>query len=208
MKGKTINKKIPILIFALTTIPLLLIAIYFNFSLKDQPIVEEPDEQEEYEIDTQPVINETTTIIQPYYQENVTIGKKYYDYKGDESSQEQSLNRKDNTYYQNTGIDYVSENTFDVVTILNGEVINIKEDDQVGKTIEIKHQNGIISIYQSLSEIAVNKGDIVYQGQLIGKSGTNQMDEELGNHLHLEILENGNPVNPENYMNKTIEKKN
>lgn len=207
MKGK-VNKRIPLLIFALATLPLILMAIYFNYNLKDQPIVVPQEELNEYVEEIQPVMNDTTTIIPPYFAQDVTIGKQYYDYKGEESIQEKSLNVRDNTYYQNTGIDYVSENTFDVVSILNGEVIQVKEDDQVGKTVEIKHQNGIISIYQSLSEITVKQGDIVYQGQLIGKSGTNHLDEELGNHLHLEIIENGNPVNPENYINKTIQKKN
>ena len=207
MKGK-VNKRIPLLIFALATLPLVIMAIYFNYSLKEQPIVVPQEELNQYVEEIQPVMNDTITIIPPYYHPNVKIGKEYYDYQGEESVQEKSLNVRDNTYYQNTGIDYTADEIFDVVTILNGEVINVKEDDQVGKTVEIKHQNGIISIYQSLSEIAVNKGDIVYQGQLIGKSGTNLIDEELGNHLHLEILENGNPVNPTNYINKTIRKKN
>ena len=74
----------------------------------------------------------------------------------------------------------------------------------LGKTIEIKHDNGIISSYQSLSEVNVKKDDYINQGQVIGKSGTNELDKEIGNHLHLEIYENGNSVNPENYLNKEI----
>ena len=80
----------------------------------------------------------------------------------------------------------------------------MKEDNLIGKTIEIKHDNGIITSYQSLSEVNVKKDDYVNQGQVIGKSGTNELDKEIGNHLHLEIYENGNSVNPENYLNKEI----
>ena len=77
-----------------------------------------------------------------------------------------------------------------------------------GKTVEIKHENGLISIYQSLKEVNVKKNDIVTKGQVIGMSGTNEMEKDLGNHLHLEIYENGQANNPENYLGKTYEKKN
>ena len=85
-----------------------------------------------------------------------------------------------------------------------------KEDEAIGKTLEIKHDNGDVTVYQSLSKIEVKKGDIVNQGQLIGVSGTNELDKELGNHLHFEIYKNGQPINPDNYLNKelTSEKEN
>jgi len=108
---------------------------------------------------------------------------------------------------QNTGIDYISENTFDVVSILEGTVINIKDDETVGKIIEIKHSNDLVSSYQSLSEISIKKGDVVTQGQVIGKSGSNELDKELGNHLHFELYDNGQSVNPNNYINKELQEK-
>ncbi len=151
-----------------------------------------------------PVINQTTTIINPYTDPSVSIKKGYYDYKADEDSQLSSIVKHDNTYIQNTGIDYVGENTFDVVSILNGTVINVKDDEELGKSVEIKHDNGMISIYQSLSEVYVTKDTIVTQGLVIGKSGENKLDKDLGNHLHFEIYENGGEVNPLNYLNTEI----
>lgn len=151
-----------------------------------------------------PVINETTTIINPYQDQSVTIKKGYYDYKGDEDSQISSIVKHDNTYIQNTGIDYVGENSFDVISILNGTVTNVKEDEELGKTVEITHDNGLVSIYQSLSEINVKKDDTVTQGLVIGKSGENKLDKDLGNHLHFEIYDNGQEVNPLNYLNKEV----
>ena len=151
-----------------------------------------------------PVINQTTTIINPYTDPSVSIKKGYYDYKADEDSQLSSIVKHDNTYIQNTGIDYVGENTFDVVSILNGTVINVKDDEELGKSVEIKHDNGMISIYQSLSEVYVTKDTIVTQGLVIGKSGKNKLDKDLGNHLHFEIYENGGEVNPLNYLNTEI----
>ena len=157
--------------------------------------------------DTKPVVNVTPKIINPYLDLGVTIGKNYYDYKGEEKEQENSILKHDNTYIQNSGIDYVSENKFDVIAILDGTVTDIKDDDTLGKCIEIKHDNDLISTYQSLSEIKVKKGDIITQGQVLGTSGENELDKDLGNHLHFEMYENGGNVNPNNYLNKEIPSK-
>ena len=98
----------------------------------------------------------------------------------------------------------VSENKFDVVSVLDGTVTDIKDDETVGKSIEIKHNNGLITSYQSLSELKVKKGDIITQGQVIGISGENELDKELGNHLHFEMYENGGNINPDIYLNKEL----
>ena len=106
---------------------------------------------------------------------------------------------------QNSGTDFVSENVFDVVAVLDGSVTDVKEDDTLGKVVEIKHDNGYISIYQSLSEVSVKKGDMITQGQVIGKSGTNELDKDMGNHLHFELYVNGQVVDPALYLNKELE---
>lgn len=154
-----------------------------------------------------PVINETTRIIKPFTSETVQIGKYYYDYKGEAEGQEKSLTRHDNTYIQNSGLDYTAEEVFDVVTVLNGTVTKVTEDDLLGKTVEVKHDNDYITVYQSLSEVSVKKGDVVTQGQPIGKSGTNEIDKDLGNHLHFEMYLNGAIVNPTDYIDKDINSK-
>mgnify|MGYP003299714825 CR=1 FL=1 len=38
----------------------------------------------------------------------------------------------ENTYMQNSGVDYVSSNLFDVVSILGGTIISIEENDILG----------------------------------------------------------------------------
>lgn len=152
------------------------------------------------------VINTDTKVINPYTDQSVTIGKYFYDYKAESSQQEKSIVYHDNTYIQNSGIDFVSENVFDVVSVLEGTVSDIKEDENLGKIVEIKHENDCITIYQSLSEVSVKKGDIVNQGQVIGKSGTNELDKEIGNHLHFEFYTNGQVVDPTLYLGKEITK--
>ena len=153
----------------------------------------------------QPVIKESTMMINPYTDTTVSIGKNYYDYKADAETQEKSIVYHDNTYMQNSGTDFVGEKVFDVVAVLDGSVTDVKEDKTLGKVVEIKHENGYISIYQSLSEVSVKKGDMVTQGQVIGKSGTNELDKDMGNHLHFELYVNGTVVNPTLYLNKELQ---
>lgn len=171
---------------------------------------EEPDIQEQpenYVTETvveeqQPVIQQVTTVLKPFNSDKVTVGKYYYDYKGTEDNQEKSLTYHDNTYMQNSGVDYKSDETFEVVSVLDGTVSDVKNDDLLGNCVEIKHNNNYTTVYQSLSEVNVKKGDNVVRGQLIGKSGTNTLDKEEGNHLHFEMYINGQIVNPLDYVDK------
>ena len=153
-----------------------------------------------------PVVQEVETMLKPYINVEAKISKYYYDYKATEENQEKSLTYHDNTYMQNSGIDYTAENIFDVVSVLDGTVVNVKEDDLLGKCVEIKHDNNYTSVYQSLSEVNVKKGDNVIRGQLIGKSGENKLDKDLGNHLHFELYIKGKVVSPLDYIDKEVKK--
>lgn len=151
-----------------------------------------------------PVVNTKITMISPYKDANVTIGKGFYDYKGESKDQENSIIKYNNTYMQNNGIDYVLENIFEVVTVLDGKVIEVSDDDTLGKIVVIEHENNIITTYESLSEVTVKKGDVVSQGQTIGKSGTNKIEKDLGNHLYFQVTKDDKVLNPENCYNKDI----
>ena len=151
-----------------------------------------------------PVISVDKEILKPYTNESVSIGKNYYDYKGQEEDQKNAIIYHENTYLQNTGIDYVNKDVFDVVSILDGEVIEVAEKELLGKSVTIRPNNEIISVYQSLSETTVNKGDKVAAGQVIGKSGTCELNKDLGNHLHFELTVNGSLQDPKNYIGKKL----
>ena len=201
MQRKVKLKKLPLIVAILVLIPVLTVIIFSKESMKKTNDLVTTDTIS----DTVPVINETRKMINPYTDSSVTISKSYYDYKGEATEQEKSITVYENTYIQNTGIDYISTNTFDIVSVLDGTVVTVKEDELLGKIIEVKHDNGLITSYQSLSEITVQKNDKIKQGQVIGKSGTNELDKEIGNHLHFEIYENGSSVNPINYLNKAVD---
>lgn len=150
------------------------------------------------------VVTTTPTIVRPYIDSNINVVKNYYDYLAESKLQEESLIYYEGTYIQSSGVSYSNGNVFDVISILNGTVKEVKEDATLGNIITIEHENGITSIYQSVSDIAVSTGDSVTQGQLIAKSSTSNISTELNNHLYFELIVNGECVNPENYYNKAI----
>ena len=152
-----------------------------------------------------PVVNTKITMISPYKDANVTIGKGFYDYKGDSDSQEKSIIFYENTYMQNSGVSYSSEKIFDVISVLDGIVISVESNDILGTTVEIRHDNDLISVYQSLSNVNVKKDDKVIQGQIIAKSGLSNIEKDLGNHLHFELYYKGKIVNPDEYYNKSLD---
>lgn len=151
-----------------------------------------------------PVVSEGTQIIRPYKATDVTIIKDYYDYKADADKQEKALLYYEDTYLQNSGVSYSGSSNFDVVAILDGTVVNVKEDNILGNIVEIRHDNDTISVYQSLSNITVKENDTVKQGDIIAKSGTSNISKDLGDHLHFELIISGQNVNPEEYYNKKV----
>lgn len=148
---------------------------------------------------TMPVLNEDDVIIRPYQAEKINIYKKFYD---GENNTDNAIIYYNDTYIQNSGILYNCEKEFNVVSILDGEVIEVKKDDLLGYVVEVKHSNNLISSYEGLKSINVKKGDRITQETLIGKSGEIKLDVNLKNALLFELIKDGKYVNPENYFDK------
>lgn len=151
-----------------------------------------------------PVASTEKTIVRPYVDNEIKVVKAFYDYQADAKEQEKSLILSENTYIQSSGASYGGKENFEVVAILDGTVTDVKEDNLLGKIIEISHGNEVISVYQSLSDVKVKKDDKITQGQVIGTSGTANIDKDLGNHLYFELIVKGSNVNPEEYYDKKI----
>lgn len=151
-----------------------------------------------------PVVSSGLQIIRPYKATDIDVAKNYYDYKADADEQKKSLLYYEDTYLQNSGVEYKGSDNFDVVSILNGTVISIKNDNILGNVVQIRHDNDMISVYQSLSDVNVTENQEVKQGDIIGKSGTNNISKDLGDHLHFELIIDGQNVNPEEYYNKSL----
>ena len=158
----------------------------------------------EYDKDV-PVVSTSSKIVRPYLDGNVSIYKTFYDYQGETDKQEKSIIFYEDTYMQNSGVDYTSDDSFDVISILDGTVISVYENKILGTSIEIRHSNDLISVYQSLSDVTIKEGDKVIQGQILAKSGLSNINKESNNHLHFELYHNGSIVNPEEYYNKSVD---
>ena len=151
-----------------------------------------------------PVINQEEKILRPYTEENISIYKNFYDKDASEEEQQNSIIYHEGIYMQNSGVDYKSDEQFDVVASVTGTVTNVTEDTLLGKTVEIRNSNEIIVMYQSLGEVLVKKGDSVTQGQVIAKSGTCTLNSEIKQGLHFEMYKNGSVINPEKYYDKLV----
>ncbi|MEK4876244.1 M23 family metallopeptidase [Bacillus sp. FSL W8-0102] len=139
--------------------------------------------------------------------DKAVIKQKFYDKNASQKEQEAALVVYNNTYYPNTGIDIGVKDgkSFDVTAALSGKVTNIQEDALLGNVIEIEHEKGIVTQYQSVKDIQVKEGENVKQGQVIGKAGNSVFNEKAGVHVHFEIRKNNTPLNPEQYLNKTVQ---
>lgn len=147
-----------------------------------------------------PVLKEEdTSYRRPYNDENIKIVKNYYDYQ--KENKEDTISYYENTYIENKGVDYANGKKFDVIAVADGIVTKVTNDDIVGITIKIKHNDNNISSYQSLSEAKVQEGDMINKGEVIGVSGSNKLNEELKDHLHFELYVNDKLVNPEIFFN-------
>lgn len=186
-----------------------LISIFFLREALNSPVFDDNDDEYIYVTktifdDDIPVVGSDKSIIRPYKDSEIKAVKYFYDKEAEISKQQDSIIFYENTYMQNSGVDYGGKDNFDVVAILDGTVINVNEDNMLGKTIEIRHSNELISVYQSLSEVIIKKGDTVTQGNIIGKSGTCNVTASLKDHLHFEISYNGKLLDPETIYDKTI----
>ena len=211
MKMKRIKPLVIPMIYGVCVIAFLF-CMYFagklsnNFLFKDKNVTNYVDGEivSEYDNDI-PVVSTSSIIVRPYLDSNVSIYKTFYDYQDEINNQENSIILYEGTYMQNSGVDYTSDNSFDVISILDGTVINVYENEILGTSIEIRHNNDLISVYQSLSDVTVKEGDNVIQGQTLAKSCLSNINRELNNHLHFELYYKGSIVNPEEYYNKSVD---
>lgn len=97
-----------------------------------------------------------------------------------------------------TGIDIGAPMGAKVVAGESGRVIMARPFGAYGNTVILEHGSNITSLYAHLSSFTVKEGDEVLRGDQIGKVGSTGLS--TGPHLHFEVRENGEPVNPWPYL--------
>ena len=98
-----------------------------------------------------------------------------------------------------------SQETFDILTTLDGKVSKITKDELLGNVVEITHSPSLITTYYSIDNIKVVENQTLKQGDIIGTSGKNNISSTSDNMLLFEVSHNGNNIDPENYYQLKIE---
>ena len=101
-------------------------------------------------------------------------------------------------YRMHHGIDLAGTWQENVSVSADGTVVFAGYHGSFGKVIRIKHNYGIMTTYGHLAKINVRRGDLVSEGQVIGKMG--RTGKVKGAHLHYEISVNGKSQNPAIYI--------
>lgn len=115
----------------------------------------------------------------------------------------------DMVYYSNiktlgthNGIDMVAAAGTKVGAGLEGTVVNVTTDDIYMTTVTIEHKEGYTTVYRLLENVTVKIGDKVATGGKIGvvSGNVDSFEGDSETHLHLEVMKNGNFLNPQDYM--------
>ena len=111
-------------------------------------------------------------------------------------------NETTGTWQTHNGTDIAAEVGADVYATLSGEVAYVKNDPLWGVSVVLDHKNGYTTKYCGLgSDLAVQQGDTVESGSLIGAVGeTADIESSVPAHLHIEMTHNGSFIDPLSLM--------
>ena len=96
------------------------------------------------------------------------------------------------------GVDLVQPAGSDIKATAAGRVTHAGWMGGYGEMVEIDHGNGLSTRYGHMSEVLVDEGDAVKAGETIGRVGTT--GRSTGPHLHYEVRVDGEPVDPERFL--------
>ena len=131
------------------------------------------------------------------YVDNAVIVQDFYDATADAADQQDAMLVFNNTFTASNGISIaIDEEPFQVLAAMSGVVQTIDIDAFTGNTITIEHSNGYVTKYSSVTDIVVEEGDEVLQANPLGTAVSNEANPEAGTHLHFQVLQNGEYINP------------
>lgn len=113
-----------------------------------------------------------------------------------------SYNQTTRDWRVHNGIDLAAEAGTQIVAAADGEVFSVKEDEALGHTVIIRHDEGYTTRYGSLAEeVMVKAGDQVTAGQTIGYAGESAITESaLGSHVHFSVTRHDIPMDPAEFL--------
>lgn len=181
--------------------------------IPDQPTTVDPndDNQTVNPNDDTPVVepndptNEVKEPIKVYFQSPLDYEYVSMEYTSGEGENLFVYSSTLNMWTTHHGVDLVAADGTQVCSMFDGTVIDVTESYGMGGTVVVDHGDNVIATYSSLSDIQVVKGQEVMQGEVLGTVSTTASYEFVdGAHLHLEITENGDYVDPTQYINGEV----
>lgn len=100
---------------------------------------------------------------------------------------------------KHSGLDLAADEGTPIYPVKPGKVLFVRNNDGgYGKYLVINHGGGQASLYGHCSAILVAEDDEVTTDTVIARVGSTGCS--TGNHLHIEIIIDGKPVNPKKYL--------
>lgn len=96
-------------------------------------------------------------------------------------------------------VDIATQLNSTVAATLDGTVISAGWNDESGYTIQIQHDNNIISVYKHNEKLLKKTGDKVTAGTPIALAGSTG-SLSTGSHLHFELWHKGEAIDPTQYI--------
>ena len=96
-------------------------------------------------------------------------------------------------------VDVVTSRNAPVKSVADGRVIFAEWTAETGYVIIIKHSYGLISAYKHNASLSKAQGEMVRAGEVIATAG-NTGELTTGPHVHFELWNEGNPVDPSEYI--------
>ena len=96
------------------------------------------------------------------------------------------------------GMDFAAATGTPIYAASGGTVTSAAYSGNAGNLIVINHGNGLQTYYMQCDALYVSAGQQVSKGQTIGAVGTT--GNSTGPHLHFQVMQNGTPTNPRNFL--------
>ena len=113
-----------------------------------------------------------------------------------------SYNQTTRDWRTHDGVDIAAAAGTQVCAAGDGVVYTVYEDETLGMTVVIRHEEGYTTRYSSLAQqVSVKPGDPVAAGDPIGQVGnTALLENAIGDHVHFSVSCNGQPVDPAQFV--------
>lgn len=114
-----------------------------------------------------------------------------------------SLSQTYDPVIQHYAVDVVLNENEPIKAVAEGMVVFSEWTADTGHVIIIEHPYGLLSVYKHNSALTKTQGETVMAGEVIATAGDTG-EYSTGYHLHFELWSDGYPVNPENFIDFSL----